>query len=137
MLSEMFERKEKKVEYVELIYDLIFVYIIGRNNTLLHSIKDGFIEGGMFAAYVMCTLAIIQIWTFTAYYINLYGRNSARDYIFMFVNMFLLYFIAEATIEGWKSYHTQYHIAWALILANIGLQYLIEIKNHKNEATQP
>ncbi len=27
--------KEKKVEYLELIYDLIFVFIIGRNNSLL------------------------------------------------------------------------------------------------------
>ncbi len=26
---------EKKVEYIELIYDLIFVYLIGRNNSLL------------------------------------------------------------------------------------------------------
>ena len=25
-------KKEKKVEYLELIYDLIFVFIIGRNN---------------------------------------------------------------------------------------------------------
>ena len=32
MISELLEPKEKKVEYVELIYDLIFVYIIGRNN---------------------------------------------------------------------------------------------------------
>ena len=30
------DSKEKKVEYIELIYDLIFVYIIGRNNSLLH-----------------------------------------------------------------------------------------------------
>ena len=27
-------KKEKKVEYLELIYDLIFVFIIGRNNSL-------------------------------------------------------------------------------------------------------
>ena len=26
---------EKKVEYIELIYDLIFVYLIGRTNSLL------------------------------------------------------------------------------------------------------
>ncbi|MBE6719245.1 MAG: low temperature requirement protein A [Ruminococcaceae bacterium] len=133
MIDLTSDKKEKKVEYVELIYDLIFVYIIGRNNTLLHHTQNGFVEVGLFMAYVMCTLAVIQIWTFTAYYINLYGRNGARDHIFMFVNMFLLYFIGEATRKDWQDYHTMYHIAWVLILLNIALQYAIEIKNHKGE----
>ncbi len=134
MLKELVEKKEKKVEYVELIYDLIFVYIIGRNNTLLHHINGGFVEIGMFMAYITCTLAVIQIWTFTAYYINMYGRNGVRDHIFMFVNMFLLYFIGEATRTDWMAYHTMYHIAWALILLNVALQYLLELRNHKGDA---
>ena len=37
------ERREKKVEYLELIYDLIFVYLIGRNNSLLQSVHNGFV----------------------------------------------------------------------------------------------
>ncbi len=28
---------------------------------------------------------------------------------------------------------TQYHIAWGLILVNIGVQYFIELRNHKND----
>ncbi len=35
----MIDQQEKKVEYLELIYDLIFVYLIGRNNSLLHYIE--------------------------------------------------------------------------------------------------
>ena len=31
------KNEEKKVEYIELVYDLIFVYIIGRNNLILHN----------------------------------------------------------------------------------------------------
>ncbi len=133
MLEALTNKKERKVEYIELIYDLIFVYVIGRNNTLLHTFEGGFTERGMFFAYVMCTLAVIQIWTFTTYYINLYGKNSPREYVGLFINMFLMYFIAEATTENWKSYHTQYHIAWALILFNICFMYVFEYKNHKSE----
>ena len=33
----------KKVEYLELIYDLIFVYIIGRNSSLLQNVQGGFV----------------------------------------------------------------------------------------------
>ena len=127
------KKEEKKVEYLELIYDLIFVYIIGRNNSLLHSTADGAIQPGMFLAYVLCTLAVIQIWNFSTYYINIYGRNGLREHIFLFSNMFLLYFVAEGTREHWESYHTQYHAAWALILLNIALQYLSELRRHRDE----
>lgn len=41
-------KDEKKVEYLELIYDLIFVYVIGRNNSLLHNVEDGFVPVTVF-----------------------------------------------------------------------------------------
>ena len=128
-MTGLTERKEKKVEYIELVYDLIFVYVIGRNNALLHHIVDGFVDPLDFYAYVLCTLAVIQIWNFTMYYVNVYGRNGVRDHVFLFVNMFLMYFIGEGTRSDWQAYHTQYHIAWALILVNVAAQYLIELRN--------
>lgn len=126
-------KEEKKVEYLELIYDLIFVYIIGRNNSLLHHTADGRIQPAMFVAYVLCTLAVIQIWNYTTYYINLFGKNGLREHIFLFTNMFLLYFIGEGTREHWEVFHAQYHFAWALILINIALQYIIEYHSHKDD----
>lgn len=122
---------EKKVEYLELIYDLIFVYVIGRNNTLLHQITDGFVSGQVFAAYLLGTLIIIQIWNFSTYYINMHGRNGLREHVFLFINMFLLYFIGEGTRVHWEGYMLQYHTAWGLILVNIGVQYFLELCNLK------
>lgn len=125
--------EEKKVEYLELIYDLIFVYVIGRNNSLLHHAAEGGINGSMFLAYVLCTLAIIQIWNFSIYYINMHGRNGLRDHIFLFTNMYLLYYIAEGTRAHWEAYQSRYHAAWGLILLNIGIQYIAELRNHKDD----
>lgn len=56
--SDTLRREEKKVEYLELIYDLIFVYIIGRNNSLLHHVENGFVPAAAFLAYVLCSLAV-------------------------------------------------------------------------------
>ena len=127
----LFKRDDKKVEYIELIYDLVFVYMVGRNNALLHHFEGGFVAPVNMMAYVMCTLAIIQIWNFTTFYINMFGRNSARDHVCLFINMYLMYFIGEATRTDFAPYQAQYHIAWALILINIGVQYLIELRNHQ------
>ena len=105
--------------------------MIGRNNSLFHIFENGFVAWTAFAAYIMTTLAVIQIWNYTTYYINIYGRHGIREHVFMFVNMFLLYFMGEGTRNDWQEFHTQYHIAWAMILMNIGIQYLIELRNHK------
>lgn len=133
MNMKITEKEEKKVEYLELIYDLIFVYVIGRNNSLLHQITNGFVDNNVFLAYILCTLTIIQIWNFSTYYINMHGRNGLRDHIFLFINMFLLYFIGEGTRVHWEEFHLQYHLAWGLILTNIGMQYFIELRNRKNQ----
>jgi low temperature requirement protein LtrA len=126
-------KEEKKVEYLELIYDLIFVYIIGRNNSLLHHVEGGFISLETFLTYALATLAVIQIWNYSTFYINMFGRNGLRDHIFLFLNMYLLYYIGEGTRTDWYRFQNQYHIAWALILINIGVQYLIERRNHMDE----
>ena len=127
---------EKKVEYLELIYDLIFVYVIGRNNSLLHNLENGFVSGHVFLIYIVCSLAVIQIWNFTTFYTNRYGRNSIRDHVFMFVNMYLLYYIGEGTRLHWEGFQIQYHVAWALILINIGLQYYIEYRKRERSTEE-
>ena len=48
LFGDPLQKEEKKVEYLELIYDLIFVYIIGRNNSLLHHVENGFVSGTTF-----------------------------------------------------------------------------------------
>ena len=98
----------------------------------------GFVPLPRIIAYILSTLAIIQIWNFSTFYINLFGRNGVRDHIFLFINMYLLYYIGEGTRLSWVLFRTQYHIAWALILINIGVQYLISLyRIRKNENHRP
>lgn len=127
----LFGKEEKKVEYLELIYDLIFVYMVGRNNSIMHHIDNGFVSAWSFAAYVLCTLAIIQIWTFSTFYINLYGRNGVRDHIFLFINMYLLYHMSTAISADWEASFYRFSAAWAMILINLGIQHIIEARNHR------
>ena len=126
-------KSEKRVEYLELVYDLIFVFIVGRNNSLLHHVENGYITAQMFLVYVLCTLAVIQIWSFTTFYLNLYGRNGVRDHVFLFLNMFLLYHMATGISAGWETSFYRFSAAWALILINLAVQHLIELRNHHDE----
>ena len=127
MLSFL-KNEEKKVEYVELIYDLVFVYIIGRNNSLVGHIIDGFIDPGAYLTYVICTLITIQIWYLTTLFINRYGDNSFKEYIGLFINMYLLYYMADGTRVVWQTHFYRYNLAWALILINILVQYYLKYR---------
>ena len=124
-----FDKESKKVEYLELIYDLIFVYLIGRNGSLVVHVENGFINPNLFLTYILCTLVIIQIWNYTNFYINRYGSNGIREHIGIFINMYLLYFMADATNAEWGDSFYRYNIAWALILINLGIQYAVQLKN--------
>ena len=127
------EKNEKKVEYLELIYDLMFVFMIGRCNSLIHNLQGGFISGQSVFVYIVYTLAVIQIWNYSTYYINIYGENSPRNHVFIFVKMFMLYFMGSSTKMNWRIYQIRHHIAWSLILLNIALQYLIELRHNIKE----
>ena len=126
-------KEEKKVEYIELIYDLIFVFLIGRNSSFISMIEGGFISSEAFLTYIVCTLVIIQIWNFTNFYINRYGSNGIQEHLLIFVNMFLLYFMGDATRTDWSSYYYyKYNIPWALILINFLICYWLKYREYKD-----
>lgn len=120
--------EEKKVEYIELIYDLIFVFLIGKNATLLDRVEAGFITWATFANYIASSLIVLQIWNDTALYINRFGKNSVSDKLMMLVNMFLLYIMGSNTIHGWDVHYGAFMGAWALILVNLAARYLAQLR---------
>ncbi|MBQ3378945.1 MAG: low temperature requirement protein A [Clostridia bacterium] len=126
---------EKKVEYIELIFDLIFVYIVGRNNSLLHSVENGFISADIYLTYILTTLIALHIWYFTTIFINRHGSGGAAEYIGLFITMYLLYYMADGTRVDWQDYYVRYNTAWALIMLNLAVQYMIKLK--KNGGLRP
>ena len=128
MIKNLLKTEEKKVRYIELIYDLIFVYIVGRNNSLLHHLEGDFISPSLFLTYTLTTLIVLQVWYFTTLFLNRYGTDHVVEYIGLFVNMYLLYYMADSTTAAWQEHYAQYNIAWALILVNMAVQYFIRLK---------
>ena len=133
MLDILKKGDEKKVEYLELIYDLIFVYIIGRSNSLLHTVVNGFVAPSAYLTYILLTLVILQIWYLTVIFINKFGSNGIQETVAIFINMYLLYYMAQSIREDWHAYYYRFCISWALILLNIALQYLIKLKKVGND----
>ena len=130
MLNFLQDKSEKKVEYIELIYDLIFVYLVSRNGALLQNIEDGFIPIMTGASYLASTLIILQIWSFHTLFINRYGCGSPTEYLGIFINMYLLYFMADGIRVDWGVRYYRYNLAWGLILLNLALQYFLRLRRY-------
>lgn len=127
------DKSEKKVLYIELIYDLIFVYLVSRNAALLDT-DSGFVRLGAYMTYLASTLAILQIWYVSMLYINRYGDGHITEYIGLFINMYLLYHMADGIRVDWGAYYYRYTGAWALILLNLAVQYLLVSKRRGGAA---
>lgn len=129
-------KQEKKVEYIELIYDLIFVYLIGRSTSLLDRVEAGFISFSTFADYLASSLIFIQIWYYSTLYINRYGKNGISENIMLLTNMFLLYIMGANTNHGWDLNYPAFAGAWAFLLINMAIHYWLRLKEAGDDCSR-
>ena len=98
------------VSSIELFYDLIFVYCISVLTSLCHHV-EGFLDPGVWVIFMFSYLAILQVWFFTTLLMNRFGERSAADCVFLFVNMFLLYFMASGVQTDWPDTRFTFNVA--------------------------
>lgn len=113
------------VSNIELFYDLIFVYCISVLTSLCHR-TTGLPDLGTWVIFTFSYLAVLQVWFYTTLFMNRYGEGSATDNVCLFVNMFLLYFLASGIRTDWESTRFTFNLSWALILANLALHWLLK-----------
>ena len=79
--------KEKRVELIELFYDLIYVYAISRMTLLVEEPEGGILTWDMFAIYIVSSMIIIQAWLYMTNYVNRYCTWRWYEYVLVTVNM--------------------------------------------------
>lgn len=119
---------ERRIAFIEPVFDLMYVYLLRRHNGLLEP-EGSFFTSGDFAAYLISTLVILQIWATSTMYINRFAKGGIADYAILFGNLYFLYYIGMGTWTDWFGQYAIYHIAWALILLNYLIQF-IRLRTH-------
>lgn len=120
------------VSNIELFYDLIFVYGISVLTSLCHHVEGGFLDLGIWVIYLFSFLVILQVWFFSTLLMNRYGDRSLSECVGLFVNMFLLYFLANGVRADWHETSLVFNLTWAGILANLAVQWLIKLHTYSN-----
>ena len=122
----------KGVSNIELFYDLIFVYCISLITGVMHEPAGGFFDAETYALYAVDLLTILQVWFFTTFLQNRYGDGSAFDNICLFINMFLLYFMAGCVGDGWQSNMLTWNLVWSFLIIDILVHWAIKRLRYTN-----
>ena len=125
---------DKKVELIELFYDLIFVYAISRLTTLIKEPANGIMHP--FFVYLIISFVILQAWLYFTNYINRYGKWELHDYILTIVNMIAVLYMANTINTQWNQMVLPFNISMlVMFLTVIGLYYFHDRKQEtKNNA---
>ena len=98
----------------------------------MHHVDGGFFSMGQWLGFTFSYLVVLQVWFFTTFLMNRYGDHSASDNVCLFVNMFLLYFLANSISAGWENSILTFNAAWALILANLFIHWVLKRLRYDN-----
>lgn len=128
---------EKKVELIELFYDLIFVYAISQLTALISEPVNGSIPLYSFFVYMITSFVILQAWLYFTNYVNRYGKWKWFDYALAIVNMIAVIYMANTITTHWEGMIVPFNISMlVMLLTVVGLYSIQYIKRENNNAAR-
>ena len=123
------EIKEKKVELIELFYDLIYVYAISRLTLIIENPQ---MSVDRFFSYLVICFVILQAWLYLTNYVNRYGEWKWYEYVLTSINMIATLYMSNTISANWVDMALTFNIAMLIMLLCVGGMYLIQVIKKKN-----
>jgi len=124
--------EEKKVELIELFYDLIFVYAISNLTALISKPVNGIIPFNNLFAYFITSFVILQAWLYFTNYVNRYGKWELHEYILAIVNMIAVIFMANTISTQWSEMFVPFNVSMLVMLLTVVTLYSIRAYQEKS-----
>lgn len=118
--------KEKKVEQIELFYDLIFVYAISQLTSLISEPINNTIPINNFLTYLITSFVILQAWLYFTNYVNRYGEWKIHDYILACINMIAAIYMTNTIGTNWISMAQPFNISMLIMLLTVVILYTVQ-----------
>lgn len=123
--------KERKVENIELFYDLIFVYAISKVSGLIHHSHHGIVEPWAFINFVLASLVILQEWLYLTNYLNRFGTFNFREIITMCINMAAAVYLSNSFLTNWIQVYYPFTIS--MLIMSLSVAFLYHCQARKKE----
>ena len=115
--------KERKVENIELFYDLIFVYAISKISGLIHHPHNGIIKPWKFIFFILSSLVVLQEWLYLTNYLNRFGTFNLKEIIIMCINMGAAIYLSNSIdLDLVKNYYP-FNISMMIMSSSVAFLY--------------
>ncbi|WP_210610053.1 low temperature requirement protein A [Priestia flexa] len=117
--------KEKKVTWLELFYDLLFVAAVATTTTVLLNVEQGHIPFEYLMKFFLMFVPIWWAWTGQTMFINRFGNDLFYQRIFMIVQMLFVLVMTASLSTDFNEYYLPFLIGYIGLRALTAIQYLV------------
>lgn len=130
---------EKKVTWLELFYDLLFVAAVSKATHVLLHVEHGGMSLEQLAKFLLIFIPIWWAWVGQSVYNNRFGKDSTKDRIFMIVQLFFVLIMTASLNIDFDSNYIPFLIGYISLRALMVIQYMItttQEKHHRQETAR-
>ncbi|USK35061.1 low temperature requirement protein A [Bacillus sp. F19] len=116
---------EKKVTWLELFYDLLFVAAVAAATHVLLHIEDGYIHTEYLLKFVLIFIPIWWAWVGQTMFINRFGQDLFHQRLFLILQMFFVLIMTSSLAVDFDPYYLSFLIGYIGLRAVTAIQYLV------------
>ncbi|MUT64908.1 low temperature requirement protein A [Paenibacillus sp. NEAU-GSW1] len=118
-------QQEKKVTWLELFYDLIFVAAVATTTHVLLHVKDGIVPAHDLVKFVLMFVPVWWAWVGQTLFINRFGQDLLHHRLLLVTEMaFVLIMTASLSVD-FDAYYYSFALGYLGLRVLTALQYLI------------
>jgi low temperature requirement protein LtrA len=115
---------EKKVTWLELFYDLLFVAAVSKASHVLVHVHDGSIPIEYLTKFVLIFVPIWWAWVGQSLFVNRFGQDTISHRIFLILQLFFALIMTASLSVDFDVYYLSFLIGYIGLRAMTALQYL-------------
>ncbi|WP_142283067.1 low temperature requirement protein A [Gottfriedia solisilvae] len=120
--------EEKKVTWLELFYDLLFVSAVTTSTHVLLHVENGLVHPEYLFKFVLMFIPIWWSWTGQTMFTNRFGKDHINQQVFMVLQMFFVLILVSSLSVDFDQYYFSFLIGYIGIRAITAIQYLRVLK---------
>lgn len=117
--------EEKKVTWLELFYDLLFVAAVANATQVLLHVEKGYIHPEYLLKFTLMFIPIWWSWTGQTMFTNRFGRDFLYQRIFMILQMLFVLIMTSSLSVDFDQYFLPFLTGYIGIRAITAIQYLV------------
>ncbi len=119
---------EKKVTWLELFYDLLFVAAVSKASHVLLHVEDGSIPVEYLLKFVLIFVPIWWAWVGQTLFVNRFGQDIISHRIFLILQLFFVLIMTASLSVDFDQYYIPFLVGYVGLRAMTAIQYFTVYK---------